>query len=755
MNLFSSQTDLSFLRSALRNSLRSRAAWLGLLLLTAGGSTRADDVFFMAGQSNAKSPIAQGIRDLLRAAKNPDGTPTYQNVKMVWSNQNGSAIRQWYNGTVTADGKGITEGAYGKFYGYQMYHGSSEVSPPVTVGLLEQAMNAAPTPPSQRNVFRGFFWWQGEGDSSPPLAKCYAAKFRGMLAQLGKDVNAPCGKDTWTYHLALPWNRPTDMADPGKFPHFKLIRAAQIEMVNEDREFATYFDTKVYDRNYNRDAQGFATDNEFANPHTPIGKGYEIGLEMGKQFLRLHGKTQAEVENYVAALNAPAKARLTRLNDESNDTYGHPHGKVRHQVLAFPTGWSPAGRPGPGNTVLFPDTLTSSRIYDLGAPLRVQGLVYSAAQETTLDYDNEGIGIFEPGAAGLDASAARSRLVLNCSVKTVAPQIWTVNAGQAVQFNNARSVYDLTQARLMGPGTFEFRAGTFHLGAQANTANLSFVSGGPLTVTFAAATPAGTVSPLGKDGAEANPLRLGKTAALIYNPEGTGSQTADWDRKITFDPAAAGSKCAFEVANARATFISTGRIGPAADTANTTLNLKLGGAGNLQFAGTGGVAGSANPTMICNLEKSGAGTVTFAGTGNSFNGSLAISAGTLRVASAASVNRCTGITVGTGTNASRFEYFSTVPLERPVTVNVGSTFTYGSAAPLKGALTLAAGATVILDGPLEATALSVPAKARLVLTEKAGLPAHLKLINEGTLDRSKWNGTLPPDLVNHGEVLDR
>ena len=712
---------------------------------------QANDVFFMAGQSNAKSPVAMGIRDIIKAAKNKDGTPMYENVTMVWSNQNGSGIKAWYNGNVV-NGRDIPVGTYGKFYGYQMFHGTNELTPPTTTGLLEQAMNAAPTPPSKKNVFRGFFWWQGEGDSSSDLSLSYAARFRGMIGQLGKDLNSPCGKDTWTYHIALPWNRPTGDADPGKAYHFKLIRAAQIEMVEHDREFGTYFDTKVFERNKNTDAQGFITNDSYSNPHTPIGKGYEIGLAMGKQFLVLHGKNAAEVEQFERALNAPANATLVRLNDEQNDTYGHPHGKIRYQVLAYPSGWAPAGRPGISNRLVFPDTLTKSRAYDLGAGLAVRGVIYSAPLDTTLNYDNEGIGVLETGDEGLDASSAKSRLILNCSIKTVTPQKWTVNSPQSIQFINSKATYDLSHATLVGTGVYDLHAGIFYLGSQANSASLSL---GGAVVYFSAAVPAGTASPLGTSGSTTSPLHLGKNASLIYNGDGKIGNLSVWDRKVVFDADTAGAKGTFEVASPGVVFVSTGSFGPTNDTSNTTLNLRLGGAGNLKLEGGGGIMASNNNKIVCNLEKYGLGTLVLAGSGNSFNGNLVINEGTVRIEAIANINTCSGITVGTEKLPAQFEYAGSTGLSRPVTVNSGSVFKYTSAAPLSGALTLVSGATAIVDGPIKLSSLAIPKGARFELKGDSALPAGINLVNAGILDVSKWTGRLPANFVNRGSVLNR
>ncbi len=78
----------------------------------------------------------------------------------------------------------------------------------------------------------------------------------------------------------------------------------------------------------------------------------------------------------------------------------------------------------------------------------------------------------------------------------------------------------------------------------------------------------------------------------------------------------------FAVSQAGVTFSSTGSVGPKDTTDTDTLNLTLGGAGNLSISGAGGVLG--NGSALCHLEKTGSGTLTHSSSGNTVNGALEI-----------------------------------------------------------------------------------------------------------------------------------
>ena len=191
----------------------------------------------------------------------------------------------------------------------------------------------------------------------------------------------------------------------------------------------------------------------------------------------------------------------------------------------------------------------------------------------------------------------------------------------------------------------------------------------------------------------------------------------------------------------------------AVNSTTNILNLKLGGAGNLEIHADGGI--KTNGTAVCNLEKIGAGTLTLSGTGNTFNGPLTITAGKVLVASTSSVNSSPTITVGSASTTALFEYQGAVGLSCNVTVRSGSTFVYKSSAAMTGQLTADPGSIVILDGALNAGTLTIPASSRLILRGNATLPADFILVNNGTLDTSTWLGTLPAGFSNNGALITR
>ncbi|MEA2069627.1 MAG: sialate O-acetylesterase [Verrucomicrobiota bacterium] len=684
----------------------------GILSVSDGGVppvVSKHDVFFMGGQSNAKIDVAIGISDTLKKSGQ------FTDPEVVWIRHSGQAVSQWFDGVPRTF---YDEDLFGQTGTYDQ---DGE-----TQGLLETEINSAGGP----HAFRGYFWWQGEADAS--ATGIYATKFLGMMNQLAADLGQPIGTGTneWSYHIALP----DDVAQS-----YEAIRAAQIAMVDSNETVSTYLDTRPYPR--------LSGD---TNPHPPQDLDYFIGIDMANRFLALHG---------LPTVDLSAAPDSTLIKTDIDVLSQHVVSLERdHIMLNRANAWSPEEIPIASTTVRFDSTLTEAKTYHLGgtsyAPpspsgtggaFAIKGIDYQSPHQVSLEpfwlnLDNT----LSIGAFGVDASSATSRLIINVDVETPVAQTWTAAEGQSILFNNAESTIDLRNANLIGAGTIDIRHGTVDLGAQPNTALMSFYIGGP-DLVFSAASDAGQPSPLGTGAT----LRTGSAsdASFTYN----GTNNASWNRNVTFDTIPAGRNGTFEVANAGTTFTCTGNFG-VHDTADT-LNLKLGGAGNLTVSGTGGVQN--NGSAVCNLEKTGTGTLTLSGSGNTFNGGLESTSGKLLVDAASSVNSCSNITVGSASTTAIFEYASTVGLDRAVTVNPGSTFIYTSATPYTGALTVSSGAVVIVDGALDSASLSIPSDARLVLRGDASLATGISLTNDGILDISTWNGTLPSGLVNNGTLIER
>lgn len=685
---------------------------IGSLDVTNGGTPPVvppHDVFFMGGQSNAKVDIAAGIEDVLRLSGQ------FDNPTVVWNRHSGQAISRWFEGNAR---EFYDEDLFGQAGAYDQ-DGKPQ-------GLLESEIWSEGGP----HPFRGFFWWQGEADAS--ASESYAPKFLGMLNQLASDLGQSMGTDSsgWTCHIALP----DDLARS-----YEAIRDAQIAMVEENASVATYFDTRPYPRLSPTD-----------NPHVPQDLDYFIGVDMANQYLAFHGLPTVD-------LRATENTILVKSNVDvySQEIPGQFEDIV---MLNRANAWIPQGIPGMTNTLLFDASLGGSRIYylggssyhpgsaaNLGGPFAIGGVDYRSPYQTTIErFPYTHYNVLSIGAGGVDAGSATSRLIINVDVETPVSQTWTVASGQSILFNSPTAMVDLRNAHLTGGGTFDLRRGTVSLGSQPNTALMSFYIGGP-DLIFSAASDAGLPSPLGTGGT----LRSGAGSDTSFTYD--GANDAAWNRNIVFDTIPEGRRATFGISRSGVTFTSSGIFG-VYDEADV-LNLRLGGAGNLVIAGNGGVR--TKGSAICNLEKFGAGTLTLVGEGNTFNGDLVISAGGLTVQGAASVNTARSIEVGSVSSPAVFEYYSSVALDRDVTVFAGSTFRYVSDAPYSGSLTVHPGAIVILDGTFALDSLEIPAGALFVLRGDAALQPGMLLRNSGVVDILSWEGSLPPNFINDGFVREK
>jgi autotransporter-associated beta strand protein len=674
----------------------------GLLTVSEGGTALPAppprDIFFMGGQSNAKFDVALGIQDVLTKSGQ------FNNPDVVWINHPGKQLMNWSDNQVA----GLPVQFPREFYDSDLFGLTGTYNKDfLPQGKLQKALSGYGGP----HKFRGFFWWQGESDQMNGTSFAYAARFLGMMNQLAADTGQSIGTgpEQWTYHIALP----DDVARS-----FETIRRAQIAMIDANPTQGTYFDTRPYPR--------LAGD---TNPHVSPDLDYFIGVEMARQLLAFRGLPPVD-------LTAPNQT----LVKTAADSYT--------RKLSRYSGWMPAAVPGPTNILLFNGNLSTPVVYDIGGSpdfgnLKIRGLWHNAPVQITINYDAAwGLTIGEGGLA-----VEGGNLVLGSSIVTSASQTWTVASGRSLICNNANAVLDLRNASLTGAGTYDLRAGTYDFGSSVSTGTLSF-SGGGQTVKFSTASTGGAPGPLGV----ATDLRSGVGANAIFQFTGVGS--AAWNRNLLFDTAASpGRSATFEITSPGATFSSSGIIGVSASSTSNILNLKVGGAGNLEFTGSGGI--KTTGSAVCNLEKTGTGTLTLSGNGNTFNGPLSITAGKVIIAATSGVNTSPTITVGSANTAAVFDYQGTMGLSSNVTVGSGSTFIYNGGSAMTGQITADNGSIVILDGALSIPTLTIPANGRLILRGNATLPANLTLVNNGTLDTSTWLGTLPPDFTNNGTLLAR
>jgi autotransporter-associated beta strand protein len=690
------------------SSLWSFSETNGTLSVSGGAPLDSIDVFFMGGQSNAKIDVAIGIEDALRKSG------LFNNPTIVWNRHSGQAISGWLDSSTPR--AFYDEDLFGQSGSYDQ-DGQAQ-------GLLETEMNAAGAP----RRFRGFFWWQGEADAT--ASSTYATKFQALMSELAADLGQAIGTaaDEWTYHIALP----DDVAQS-----YEAIRAAQTAMIDANATVSTYFDTRPYPRLGGDD-----------NPHPPQDLDYFVGVDMANQFLELRGLSTVDMS---AAPDSILVKTDTDVLSQNVVTLAR-----EYVMLNRSNAWAPEGIPVASTTLRFDNTLTGTKTYYLGGTsytpssptgtggvLAIQGMDYQSSHQVSLkpfslNLDNT----LSIGSGGIDASSATSRLVLNVDIETPVPQPWTTASGQSILFNNSNANVDLRNATLSGSGTYDFREGTINLGSQANTATMSFYIGSDLI--FADATDAGQASPLGT----AATLRTGSASDASFTYDGLSNDS--WNRDVNFDTSASGRNARFEIAQPNVTFTSTSSFG-VHDTEDT-LHLKLGGSGNITITGSGGVKTNGNAT--CNLEKFGTGTLILSSSGNTFNGSLTITAGTLLVDTASSVNTATDIAVGSGSTTATFEYSSSVALDRDVQVFPGSTFIYKSTSPSTGTLTVAPGGIIIVDGNLDTASLSIPSGSLFVLRGNATIPSDFALTNNGTVDTSTWSGTLPANFINNGTTIN-
>ena len=170
------------------------AAFLVLLALgTAAARATMVDVFFVGGQSNATTNFFAGVRSALIASRQ------FPNMQVVWEYHPGRQIASWYDGSRQSN------------YLADLY------DPSTGTGALQTACSNIVAAGNSYRI-RGFFWFQGEGDThSVDEANLWPAKFTGMLGQLATDLNGgspvPFALTLIAYNTNLPPvppNTPTD-----------------------------------------------------------------------------------------------------------------------------------------------------------------------------------------------------------------------------------------------------------------------------------------------------------------------------------------------------------------------------------------------------------------------------------------------------------------------------------------------------------------------------------------------------------------
>lgn len=164
---------------------------------------RMVDLFFVGGQSNATTNFYAGIRsELIASAKFPD-------LQVVWKQHSGNPIHNWFNQHPRTN------------YLVDLF------DPSAGMGALEAAAsNIVATGGSYR--IRGYFWFQGEGDThNTNEVNAYAAKFTGMLDQLAVDLND--GRPVPFAIMLIGYNT----NKPPQPPHIKLDQTGPVAALRE------------------------------------------------------------------------------------------------------------------------------------------------------------------------------------------------------------------------------------------------------------------------------------------------------------------------------------------------------------------------------------------------------------------------------------------------------------------------------------------------------------------------------------------
>lgn len=176
-----------------------------LLTLVSGSSVIAAEkqkhLFILSGQSNmAGLDPSISFTPTIEAAFGKD------NITIVKDAQSGQPIRRWYKQWKPAQGD--VPKATGDLYDRLMKK--------VTATIREDDFTTVT-----------FVWMQGERDAREECGEVYAASLRGLIAQLAKDLRR---NDINTVIGRLS---DFDM-DGEKYPHWTMVRKAQVEVAEAD-----------------------------------------------------------------------------------------------------------------------------------------------------------------------------------------------------------------------------------------------------------------------------------------------------------------------------------------------------------------------------------------------------------------------------------------------------------------------------------------------------------------------------------------
>jgi hypothetical protein len=181
------------------------------------------NVFFAGGQSNAKAVWGSAIASGLQAGYG-------SSLVMVWTNHSGEAMDRWFTTAPRAN------------YSNDLFNASG-------TGLLQAQIHAI-TNAGDQAVFKGVFWFQGEGDTGNyPAMDAYTNRFNGMLAQLKQDLGMT--NDVRFTMAIIDANQDPDLDDAlaaiGRtHAMVDYLRTNQIDLSSGPQ--GSYVDTRSYSR---------------------------------------------------------------------------------------------------------------------------------------------------------------------------------------------------------------------------------------------------------------------------------------------------------------------------------------------------------------------------------------------------------------------------------------------------------------------------------------------------------------------------
>ncbi|GEM_PF-4261839 len=235
--------------------VRRLAAVVFISLCAHQASADEIDLFIVTGQSNARLQYALGIDAGLRA------TGRYENPIVFSATRSGNWLNRW-----------VDDGPEGFIYGTNFTEdlwaedGSSALQE--LIADLESDGDTV--------TIRGFFWWQGEGDTGSPAAQAvYSSKLQWMVQQLESKYNE---FDTLFTLIDFNHDLLEDLQDINREPEdVEAIRNA-IQNAADSRGGAVH-DSRPYPRT---DVWHVSNFDDHRGTYGPV---YDIGGDQAKAFV--------------------------------------------------------------------------------------------------------------------------------------------------------------------------------------------------------------------------------------------------------------------------------------------------------------------------------------------------------------------------------------------------------------------------------------------------------------------------------------